>query len=351
MKLPLTIVLKSVCASIFLFAKTTQSEGSNVGIFPGGAANSYASLYLGEEFSRRANVPFYDLFDQAWALSGGTVPAILLMKKGKWPRFASHMFREAIKDAFPDLLDLLDLTDSDGWRRERFEAVLNKYFSDMFFGENQNNRIVFIASRNGAPVFFCDSDFKLPKEELRVLSGTSFIDGIMASSTISLRANLGMGKLQASLFKPRQVALAPFMEKKTVVDGGHCDAKRDGKFILDGSTPTPLVIEYLKSIPGQHNVVVFGNGGPFNEEFRKSINLNRNGTAEIIHRDGRINIFIISIRVNNHTLNLLNKSENYMLYLQKRVEKALMGQSRAVFDMALRAVLQNKSLTMRSAKL
>ena len=129
------------------------------------------------------------------------------------------------------------------------------------------NIIIFIGSHKGNPVFFCDFDIILDPEELRCAGNTSLIEGIMCSSTFSERLSLYVTSVRLTLFKPREILLSPIMEKRIIFDGSHCAPRRKGKFVLDGSTPTPLVIDYLKNSPGEHNVVVFDNGGPFDAEF------------------------------------------------------------------------------------
>lgn len=324
-----TLTASLVCANTNL----------NISVFGGGGGNAYAALYLAEEFSRRANMPFHKLFDQAWGLSGGTFSAHILMD-ARWDGKAAAIARSGIGSAFPKITEFLDPTDEKGARKNNFEAILEPYFNDQYFGQQKAN-VVFIGSLKGAPVYFCDNNIQLPREELRCAEGTSVVDGIMSSSTYSYRF-FGMATTQLSLFKPRKILILPLMKQKTIIDGSHCVPKRDGKYVLDGVTPTPLVIDYLLTIPGRHNVVVFDNGGPYSDEFRKSIGMNKLGIANIKSAHSSIDIYIISVSVKNFAANLLNGSKDYVQYLEKQVHKSLNGHSKEAFILALRAVTTSK---------
>lgn len=312
----------------------------NIGVFGGGGVNAYAALYLAEEFLKTADMPFHELFDQGWGLSGGTFSAQILMD-GRWHGRASAIAKTQMETAFPNYSEFIDPIDKAGLRGKKFEKALELYFSNQYFSAEKKSNAVFIGSQKGLPVFFCNNDVQLPSHELRCTEGTSVIDGIMCSSTYSYRF-LGMPSAQLSLFKPRQILVSPIMEKRTIVDGSHCFPKRKGKYVLDGVTPTPLVIDYLLSFPGQHNIVVFDNGGPYNDDFRKSIGLNESGIANINHGDTRVTIFILSITVRKFAFNLLNSSQEYVEYLERQVHKALNGQSKTAFWSAIRAVVENR---------
>jgi hypothetical protein len=134
--------------------------------------------------------------------------------------------------------------------------------------------------------------------------------------------------------------LLPDNQEKTIMDGGLCNSEHHGRFILDGFTSTPLVIEYLKQFPGTHNVVVFDNGGPTNSSFRKSITLDENGMAEIRHNDSFINLFVIGIEVEGFEFKAMDKSPEHSRYLEGQVEKALQGKSAKVFKLARGSILQ-----------
>lgn len=339
MKHLLILGLYLILTSNLIFANTNL----NIAVFGGGGGNAYAALYLAEEFSRLANMPFHKLFNQAWGLSGGTFSAHILMD-ARWEGKASAIAKASIGNAFPKAFEFLDPTDEKGSRGSNFEAILEPYFNNQYFGQPKGTNVVFIASLKGAPVYFCDNNIQLPAKALRCAEGVSVLDGIMCSSTYSYRF-FGMSHVQLSLFKPRKILVMPLMEKKTIIDGSHCDAKRDGKYVLDGITPTPLVIEYLLSIPGRHNIVVFDNGGPYSDDFRDSIGMNKQGIANINGTDSSIDVYIISVKIKNFTTNLLNGSKDHIQYLEKQVGKSIKNYSNTSFTAAITAVTKNKLLS------
>src|SRR5690606_33511527 len=107
------------------------------------------------------------------------------------------------------------------------------------------------------------------------------------------------GVKEIDLFKKGSQKLLPNNEDVIICDGGDC--REDGKLLLDGFTPTPLVIEYLRDIPGKHNVVVFDNGGPVNDAFRKTLNFGEDGVGLVWGLGSEIRVFIISIDNPNFT--------------------------------------------------
>jgi hypothetical protein len=339
--IPMSAALKRLLTIFLLtfFSLQAPAANQNIAVFGGGGVNSYASLYLAELFYKRAGLHFSELFDIAFGVSGGTFPATLLMHAA-WQGQESIIAKAALARAFPTYWDLLNLTDSFGKRRKKFVAALEPMFYGLSFGPGNNNRYIYVGSHKGQPVFFCDPEVLLDETELRCAENTPCIDGIMASSSFSARiSKIANTDISLYLFQPQKFIIMPHLKLGTVVDGTHCSPEHKGRFVVDGATPTPLAIDYAKKIPGKHNVVVFDNGGPFNSEFRKSIGVNSNGMATIVNGNAEINIFIISLDVDYFALNALNTSDEYSLYLENQVKKAISQRSRVVFNAALSAVL------------
>lgn len=327
------------CFLIGFFSLHAPATNQNIAVFGGGGANAYASLYLAELFYKRAGLHFSEIFDLAFGVSGGTFPATILMH-GAWQGQESTIAKTSLALAFPTYWDLLDMKDSTSKRRKKFIAALELLFSGLRFGHKNNNRFIYLGSHKGQPVFFCDPEILVGETELRCAENTLCIDGIMASSSYSARiSKLANTDISLYLFKPQKFMIVPHMKQGTIVDGTQCSPEREGRFVLDGATPTPLVIDYAKKIPGKHNVVVFDNGGPFNGKFRKSIGLNSHGIARIADGDTEINIFIISLDVDYFALNTLNTSNEYSSYLENQVKKAISQRSNIVFHAALSAIM------------
>jgi hypothetical protein len=148
---------------------------------------------------------------------------------------------------------------------------LKVYFDGLKF--SGNNRFIYIASdANKNPVYYCDPNVPLDRNALRCLKGTPCIDGIIASCCATKCIDYGPSAEDFSiqLFQQKNEILLPTNTEQRVYGGAQCFMV-DDQFLLDGFTPTPLVIDYLKQLPGNHVVVDFGNGGPTYEIWRKSI--------------------------------------------------------------------------------
>ncbi len=334
-----TLIGLSVFSSSTMAMEAVQKKpGLTIAVAGGGGVNAYASLYMAVKLAQAANAQFHELFDQFWGVSGGTIPATLLMSRKFVDEETLGLFKGTVNQAFPDLLEFLDPTDSLGTRRTRFEKELVGKFGDLSFGATKNNKFVYIASSDGLPVYFCDPEIELPSSALRCVEGTSCVKGIVGSSSFTTRVNLRFFATNVSLFKEEGHPLHPLNEIKIIRDGGHCFARHQDKHILDGFTPTPLVLDYLKTIPGHHRVVVFDNGGPTSKSFRQTIGVDEDGLATVEFDDGTINVHIISVIVENFETNAINKTPNHLEYLEAQVEEALSGNSATAFLTALTAV-------------
>jgi hypothetical protein len=318
--------------------KEEERRDLSIAVFGGGGTNTFASLRLAVKFAELVGKPMNKIFNQTWGTSGGAISAALLMNKEK----ASELFLSSVGKAFPDLSSFFsDLKDADGCRREAIETELEHQFKDLKFGKENNN--VVIASADGKPVYYCGSKMALDKDALRCKEETTYVEAIVNSScfnmqrevTVPLLGIIMTMKVEVSLFRNKESELNPDGVKKIVCDGAHCAQG------LDGFTPTPLVIDYLKNIPGHHKVVVFDNGGPANEAFRKSINLD-DGVARLTFGETKIDLYIISVIVENFDVRAAYKTKEHFDYLEKQVENAISDHSAFTFAMAISVFTQQQ---------
>ena len=318
------------------------STGLKIAIAPGGGVNAYTSLYLAKKFAKGTGKGIFDMFDQFWGLSGGSIVASMLMTK--WQNRESDAvddFKTIVQASYNNVKPLIEQmrdknntltdaqkTDQDGARRDLFTNELSKYFS----GNTGVPGLVILASTtDNKPVYYCDSSLSLPDDALRSHS-TSLVDAITNSS--NFQPGLAVGKKgkegKGGLFKVVQDTLT-IKEKKneveSIIDKNY--EVIDGFHALNSyNSPLGFAIEYLQTQkPGDntpHKIVFFDNGSNVNaQDYRmKAFKKGNNGFYKIVDPQTGIVIELYYLKVYdpNFGANTANIEDNSFLQREKLVD-------------------------------
>lgn len=312
------------------------TTGLKLAIAPGGGVNAYTSLYLATKFAEGTGKSIFEMFDQFWGLSGGSIVASMLMTT--WQNKedqAVDVFEKIVKASYNNVKPLIEQmrdkdsltdaqkTDQDGARRDLFTNELSKYFS----GNTAVPKLVILASTtDNKPVYYCDSSLSLPDDALRSHS-TSLVDAITNSS--NFQPGLAVGK-EGGLFKVVQDTLT-IKEKKNevesiinknyeVIDGFHA--------LNSYNSPLGFAIEYLKTQKPEdntpHKIVFFDNGSKGNAQDyrRKAFKKGNNGFYKIVDPQTGIVIELYYLKVYdpNFGANTANIEDNSFLQRKKLVD-------------------------------
>ena len=325
--------------------KKNNNNTVNIAILPGGANNSYTSLYLMKKFEDATKISTGSLFDQFWGVSGGSIIASM---------FGSGSFNEAqnaldaFKKAAPQILNIKNLLpkdifsliadpnaltdileDNNNSRRENFKNILEQQIPNCEFNKDNKNKMVIIASFDKKPVYYADNTINLDVYA-RITNPTKCSDAVINSSNWQIPPTYikkmmpmtaGFIKQDLSLFKK---ALVEFDNNKHfILDGSHANG-------LDANSPLPLAVEYAKkeSLNDKkvYNLVVFDNGGPANQAYRDTLNLTNNMTT-IKDDDSIINIFILSINDPKFFDNLVISDDASFTYRENLVDNWVNSQA------------------------
>lgn len=346
-----------------------KDGGINLAVAPGGGFNAYASIVWATEFAKHADRNFPDLFDSFWGLSGGSIAATLLMHDdGKQ---ALTQFKNQINAAFPRFESIFRsikanqnflgiLNDADGTRRNEFSKAITHLFKDAQFYENAGNRFVIVASADKKPVCYADASVKLPKNCIYRMGNTAVSDGIINSCNFqlgkddfqvflppALKAINALLPEQASFFQRQKVKLSGDAIEREVIDGAFADKK-----YLDGSSPLPLAIDYLRLFKTKanapHNLVVFDNGASslsmyLNKEYRDSIKLGDEGSVTINEDGVVINVFVLSTAVTKEQFErwMYDHSDAHWSETETMIVDSIKGKKKDLFERAVKTIKEN----------
>lgn len=325
--------------------KKNNNNTVNIAILPGGANNSYTSLYLMKKFEDATKISSGSLFDQFWGISGGSIIASM---------FGSGSFNEAqdaldaFKKAAPQILNIENLLpkdifsligdpnaltnileDNNNSRRENFKNILEEQIPNCEFNKDNKNKMVIIASVDKKPIYYADDAINLDGYA-RIINPISCSDAVINSSNWQIPPN-DIKKMipmaarfinqDLSLFKKAVVEYDN--NKYFIVDGFYANG-------LDANSPLPLAVEYAKkeSLNDKkvYNLVVFDNGGPANQAYRDTLNLTNNMTT-IKKDDSIINIFILSINDPKFFNNLVISDDASFTYRENLVDNWVNSQA------------------------
>ncbi len=348
-----------------------RTDGAyNIALSPGGGLNAYASLYLSHKFAAQAGKKIDELFDLFWGLSGGTLPATMLMDKRSDQALSN--FKTQVKTAFPDIPDIIKAigtnlvkfaaiaNDSEGLRRKAYDSALVANLKDIKFNNKAGNRFVLVASAsNKKSVCYADESIKLPPTCLyRVEAGTRVADGIINSSNFQIPKNELISRLDPAfqsaaamvplkfipLFQKQKVNLLPTEEKLEVVDGFHANAKD-----LDGTSPLPLAVDYLLQFKttnnAEHNIVVFDNGSAAipqysNQSYRDSIGMDADGYAKYQKNGVTVNVYLLKLNVTKAQFDswAYDNEDAHWTSTEAMVNGEIAGPRKGIFDRAVDAI-------------
>lgn len=353
-----------------------SNGGLNIAVAPGGGLNAYTSVFLTEEFAKAAGAKVKDIFDLYWGLSGGTLAATMFMS-GAGEKVPEN-FKANVKKAFPDIdtlgtqimgqlpafflnpkLLVSFLNDEDSARRKKFETALVAQIGDKKFNKNAGNRFVLVASAKNEPMCYADSAIQLPPACMHKSSdGARVVDGIINSSNYQISKSLLLAKYPAAQGFEDKIPIdrAPtFKQHMVKVKNGDfpvVDAFPDAQNYLDGASPLPLVIDYLKQIKtsnnAEHNIVVFDNGvGSIpeysNQDFRNNIRMNAQGVARIEKNGVVINVFLLTMKVPRAQFDAwtIDQEDSHWADAEALVKQEIKGPRKGVFEDAITAVKKN----------
>ncbi len=340
--------------------------GINLAVAPGGGLNAYASIFWATEFANHAGKKFPELFDLFWGLSGGAIAATILMHDDDIN--ALEQFKEQANSAYPGYESIFRsiafnkdfvgiINDADGTRRKKFNQTISVLYQNDQFYPKAGNRFVLVASADNKPVCYADASLKLPTTCVyRVGDRAKISDGIINSCNFQLDqqdfrtflpATLKFGnKLlpkKASLFQRQKVRLLPDNIDREVIDGVFAD-----KQYLDGTSPLPLAIDYLRQFKTknnvEHNLVVFDNGSSkINQEYRDSIKLSDKGFTTIKEDGATINVFVLQTQVSEEQFEawMYDKSEAHWKETENKIRDSMKDAMKDVFERAVKTVIKN----------
>ncbi len=349
-----------------------RNDGAfNIAVAPGGGLNAYASIYLTYLFAAQSGKEIAELFDLYWGLSGGTLAATMFMNESSSKVLDN--FKTQVKKAFPDIPSIIRaiaaspfdfqeiLSDADGARRSAFNDSIIESLGKSKFSKNAGNKFVLVASADKNPLCYADSTILLPSSCIyKAPDGTSVADGIINSSNFQIAKNTIINLLPknlkmyggflpdfSSLFQVQEISWLPG-KKVNVIDGYFAAKNR-----LDGTSPLPLVIDYLLQFKtendAEHNVVVFDNGSAVNavysnQAYRKFIGMDKNGYARIEKNGVVINVFLLKLNISKSQFDkwMHDKNDSHWARTEAVVNAEINGPRKNIFYQALNAI--NNSL-------
>lgn len=343
----------------------------NIAVAPGGGLNAYTSLVVTKKFEQAAGEKIEKMFDLYWGLSGGTLAATMFMN-GQGDKILDT-FKSQVKSAFPDVNEIVEavkknltaipiiIEDKNGERRNAFDKALVANIGDKKFSNNGGNRFVLVASVNGEPACYADSNIKLPPAcAYKSPDGTRVVDGVINSSNFQIPKSVIQSYLPAQfagLAAGLLPARAPLFKLQTGPASNNksfplIDAFPDAEDLLDGTSPLPLAIDYLLQMKtkdnAEHNIVVFDNGSASiaeysNKDYRDEIKMDANGYARIEKNGIVINVFLLKINVAKKQFDAwtFDHQDSHWAAAENLVNQEINGPRKDLFERAVTAVKKN----------